>query len=127
MRKNLSEYKKDDKVLDFFMVKSCELRTSNKGGEYMDMVISDNSGEMVAKVWDMNRDDTAAVKDIQGRDIVKIQGVVTEWNGAKQLKILKIRKAAESDEVNVSELVKSAPYSGMIWFVKKRKISRTKN
>ncbi|MBE6020187.1 MAG: HD domain-containing protein [Clostridiales bacterium] len=112
MRKNLSEYKKDDKVLDFFMVKSCELRTSNKGGEYMDMVISDNSGEMVAKVWDMNRDDTAAVKDIQGRDIVKIQGVVTEWNGAKQLKILKIRKAAESDEVNVSELVKSAPYSG---------------
>lgn len=112
MRKNLNEYKKDEKVLDFFMVKSCDLRTSNKGGEYIDMVISDNSGEMVAKVWDTNREDTSAAKEIQGRDIIKIQGVVTEWNGARQLKVLKIRKALESDAVDISALVKTAPYSG---------------
>ena len=112
MRKNLSEYKKDEKVLDFFMVKSCDLRTSNKGGEYIDMVISDNSGEMAAKIWDITREETSSAKEIQGRDVVKIQGVITEWNGARQLKVLKIRKAVESDEVDVSALVKTAPYSG---------------
>lgn len=112
MRKNLNEYRKDDKVLDFFMVKSCETRTSNKGGEYIDMVISDNSGEISAKIWDITRADTTAAKEIKGREIVKIQGVITEWNGARQIKILKIRKAEPEDGVDVSSLVKTAPLSG---------------
>lgn len=112
MNKNLMEYKKDEKVLGFYLVKSCELRTSNKGGEYMDMVISDNSGEMAAKVWDLNREETAQARDAQNRDIVKIQGVVTEWNGAKQIKVIKLRKATDEDNVELSKLVKTSPVSG---------------
>ena len=112
MSKNLMEYKKDDKVLGFYLIKSCELRTSNKGGEYMDMVISDNSGELAAKVWDLSREETSQARTLENRDIVKIQGVVTEWNGAKQIKVIRIRKASEDDEVELSRLVKTAPLSG---------------
>ena len=95
MNKNLMEYKKDDKVLGFYLIKSCELRTSNKGGEYMDMVISDNSGELSAKVWDLSREETSQARTLENRDIVKIQGAVTEWNGAKQIKVIRIRNASE--------------------------------
>lgn len=112
MSKNLVDYKKDEKVLGFFLVKSCELRTSNKGGEYMDLVISDNSGEISAKVWDLMREETAQAKDLKSRDVIKVQGVITEWNSAKQLKVIKIRKAKEEDEVDLSSLVKTAPLDG---------------
>lgn len=112
MRKNLKEYAVDEKVTDFFIVKSCILRTSNKGGEYMDMVIADNSGEMPAKVWDLSRPETSQVREIQGREVIKVRGIITEWNGEKQMKIIQLRKAVPEDDVDVSALVRTAPMSG---------------
>ncbi len=112
MRKNIVDCSVDEKVTEFYMVKSCILRTSNKGGEYMDMVIGDNTGEMPAKVWDLNRPETAQVREIKGREAVKIQGVVTEWNGQRQMKIIRLRKANDTDHVDLSELVKTAPIDG---------------
>ena len=116
VRKNLKEYAVDEKVTDFFIVKSCVLRTSNKGGEYMDMVIADNSGEMPAKVWDLSRPETSQVREIQGREVIKVRGIITEWNGEKQEVTVKsddvtivITIGAETALVNDKEVKLDAP------------------
>ena len=112
MQKPLIEYKKDDKIRGFFLLRSSTLRTSNKGGEYLDLVISDNSGDMIAKVWDLTHPDALEAKDIRSREVVKVQGVITEWNGQRQAKLLKMRRAREDDPVDLSALVKTAPMKG---------------
>lgn len=112
MRKNIIDFKTDDKITEFYLVKSCVRKTSNKGGDYMDMLLADNTGEVSAKVWDLKRPETAEVNDIEGREVVKVQGLVTEWNGAKQLKIVRLRKATDDDNVDISQLVRTAPISG---------------
>ena len=109
MQKQLIEYKKDDRILGFFLLKSKTLWTSNKGGEYLDLVISDKSGDMIAKVWDMNRPETQQAREIDSREVVKIQGTITEWNGQRQAKILKMRRATPEDPLEMSALVPTAP------------------
>ena len=109
MQKQLTDYKKDEKILGFFLLKSKVLRTSNKGGEYLDLVISDCSGDMIAKVWDLNRPETQEARDIKSREVVKIKGVIADWNGQRQVKILRMRAATPEDEVDLSALVPSAP------------------
>ena len=78
MQKQLMEYKTGEKVLGFFLLKTSVLRTSNKGGEYLDMVIADQSGDMIAKVWDLNNPDVQQARDITGRQVVKIKAVITD-------------------------------------------------
>ncbi|MBQ3389517.1 MAG: HD domain-containing protein [Firmicutes bacterium] len=112
MQKQLMEYKTGEKVLGFFLLKTSVLRTSNKGGEYLDMVIADQSGDMIAKVWDLNNPDVQQARDITGRQVVKIKAVITDWNGQRQAKIQKIRKITPEDPVNTEELVPSAPMDG---------------
>ena len=109
MQKQLIEYKKDDKILGFFLLKSKTLRTSNKGSEYLDLVISDRSGDMIAKVWDLTMPDTEHAREIESRTVVKIKGAITDFNGQRQAKILKIRPARPDDPVELSTLIPSAP------------------
>ena len=40
------------RVEGFCLVKLCEVKTSTKGTKYMDLILSDKSGEISAKYWD---------------------------------------------------------------------------
>src|SRR5699024_10704210 len=45
-------------------------------------------------------------------DFVKIRGEIISWKDVKQMKIFKIRKVVESDEVNIEDYVQAAPMFG---------------
>lgn len=93
----------------FLLVKASNKKTSSKGDAYLDMTLADKSGEINAKLW-------SYIPDLHGNyqpgDIVKIRGTVSQYNGADQLRIEKIRHATPGDQVNESLLVQSADYSG---------------
>lgn len=97
----------------FLLVKASNKKTSSKGDEYLDMTLSDKSGEINAKLW-------SYVPSVHGEyqpgDIVKVRGSVSMYNGAEQLRIDKIRHAVPSDEINADDLVVSAEYSGEAMF-----------
>lgn len=97
----------------FLLVKASNKKTSSKGDEYLDMALSDKSGEINAKLW-------SYVPSVHGEyqpgDIVKVRGSVSMYNGAEQLRIDKIRHAVPSDEINADDLVVSAEYSGEAMF-----------
>ena len=93
----------------FCLIKSIDKKTSSKGDTYLDMTLSDSEGEINAKLWRYNE---ATHGEYGVNDLVKIRGLITQYNGADQLKVEKIRPVTPEDGVNVSDFVKSADYSG---------------
>ena len=93
----------------FLLVKSADKKTSSKGDSYLDMMLSDKSGEINAKLW-------SYIPAVHGEyatgDIVKIRGTVSLYNGNSQIRIEKIRKAYPEDGVDPADFVESAEYSG---------------
>lgn len=93
----------------FCLIKSIDKKTSSKGDTYLDMTLSDSEGEINAKLWRYNK---ATHGEYGVNDLVKIRGLISQYNGADQLKVEKIRPVTPEDGVNVSDFVKSADYSG---------------
>lgn len=97
-----------DEIQDFFIVKGSQLKTGSTGKQYLDITVGDSTGDLNAKKWDISPDDTE-VRELKDGDIVKVRGSITEFNGQKQLRIQRIRKAAPSDEFDLSDFIKAAP------------------
>ena len=93
----------------FLLIKTVERKTSSKGDNYLDLILTDNSGEISAKLWSYI---PALHGEYAAGDIVKIRGTVSVYNGNDQLRIEKIRLAVESDNVSPADFVKSSDYSG---------------
>jgi len=92
----------------FCLVKSCDARTSKNGKVYLDLTLSDNGGDVSAKFWDYIPE-THSV--FEPGSVIKVRGVITEWQGSPQLKVERIRRRTDEDEVDMSELVAAAPVS----------------
>lgn len=105
----INELKKDMELVDFFMVKSIAVKTGGNGKNYLDVLLSDNTGEISSKKWDISDEELENLSEINDGDLVKIKALVTEWNGARQLRIMRIRKAQSSDNLVMADYIKAAP------------------
>ena len=92
----------------FLLVKSVDKKTSAKGDTYLDMLLSDKSGDINAKLWSYV---PAVHGEYSAGDIVKIRGSISSYNGADQLRIEKIRVATALDGLDPADFVASADYS----------------
>ncbi len=109
----------------FLLVKSADKKTSSKGDTYLDMMLSDKSGEINAKLWSYV---PAVHGEYESGDIVKIRGTVSQYNGNPQLRIEKIRRAFPEDRVDPADFVEAAEYSGeQMWQELHRKASAFKD
>lgn len=102
----VSDIKTGENVEDFFMARQVSVRNTSSGSKYLDLVLHDKSGEIGAKLWDYSEESAQGIKD---GEIVKIRGTVSEWNGSRQIRILKFRTLSEKDEISMSDFVKTAP------------------
>ena len=93
----------------FCLIKSLDKKTSSKGDTYLDMTLSDAEGEINAKLWRYN---PAVHGEYEINELVKIRGVISQYNGNDQLKIDRIRKITPEDNVKTEDFVKSSDYSG---------------
>jgi len=110
--KKINEFTVDERVDGFYIVKSIEYKTASNGNKYVDFTLSDDTGEVNAKYWDFKDGDLV----FNQNDLVKIRGIVIEWQGKKQLRISKIRHCTEEDGIKIEDLVQSAPYKPEIMF-----------
>ena len=106
---NFKEIGNNGLVEGFAVIKQCDKKMTKNGSYYLDLVLSDKDGEIFAKVWDYN-ESAHGQYDTDG--FVKVRGVISQYNGHDQLKIERIRPVIESDNVDVSDYVKSADYTG---------------
>ena len=105
--KYIAQFIEGDKIQNFFIIKSMEIRTNKNNKKYIDLTLGDHTGEINAKIWDANNVEENLYKE---NILVKIRGRVNQWQSQLQLNIEKIRPAQESDEVSIENFVQSAPY-----------------
>ena len=106
---NFKEIGNNGLVEGFAVIKQCDKKMAKNGSFYLDLVLSDKDGEIFAKLWDYNEDSHGKYDN---DSFVKVRGVISQYNGHDQLKIERIRPVIESDNVDVSDYVKSADYTG---------------
>ena len=87
----------------FLLVRSADQREGKTGGKYLDMNLTDKTGEVNCKLWD------GTVPPPPTGSVIKVRGLVQEYNGRKQLRIEKMRMSTEADGVDLSLLVPCAP------------------
>ena len=104
--KTIAELRPGEKADGFYLIKNFEVKKTTSGKQYIDIDLVDKTGEINAKVWDYTKENE---KIIAENTIVKVRGEVLEWNGARQLKINKIREKRAEDNVYIQELIPSAP------------------
>ncbi len=103
--KRIGDMRNGDTVEGFYILKSAAVKTSANGKPFLTAVLSDKDGAMEAKAWDYN----GPVSTAEEGKVVKIRGTVSEYRGALQLVIDRIRLAEGNDPVNLASLVPTAP------------------
>ncbi|MBN2260446.1 MAG: HD domain-containing protein [Clostridiales bacterium] len=102
----INEFESGKRVVGYYIIKSINLKTSSNNKKYLDMNLMDKSGEINAKIWGSDED---SEKIYTAGSVLKIEGDVTLWNNVLQLKIIRHRLVNESDQIELSEFVPSAP------------------
>ena len=102
---SVCQLQKDMRYEGFLMVRSAEKRKDVKGNDYVDMNLSDRTGEINCKIW--NWDPGAAAPETGSA--LKVRGTVQEYNGRLQLRVEKWRNTTAEDPVDMSLLVPCAP------------------
>ena len=110
---NFSYHEKSGTHTGFCLVKSCDRKLNKNGEPYLDMVLSDRSGEINAKLW---KYDESLHGVYEPNTLVKVQGIITKFNDADQLRVDRIRRVNETDGVKIEDYVSSAVYSGEMMF-----------
>ena len=88
----------------YLLVRSAAQRTSSNGSKYLDLTLCDISGDVNAKFWDSLTPPPAVAS------VIRIRGMMQEYNNRAQLRIDKMREITEADDVDMSVLTPVAPY-----------------
>ncbi len=89
----------------FYLLKAAFAKVTASGKPFLSAVLADESGTIEAKVWDYS----GPIGERDVGKIIKVRGSVSDYRGALQVTVDKLRLAAEDDHVDVSRLVRVAP------------------
>ncbi len=103
--KRIGDMLSGDAVEGFYILKSGSVKTGANGKAFLSAVLGDQDGSIEAKAWDYS----GPVTQSDEGKVVKIRGTVSEYRGAPQLIIDRIRLAEDTDPVDLSALIPTAP------------------
>lgn len=92
-------------VTSFFVTASKQTRLKRNGEPYAVLTLTDRTGRIEAKVWD---NVTEVVGLLGEGDVVKVQGLVTSYNGRHEINVMRIRKA-ELSEIDPTDYLPRGP------------------
>lgn len=102
---SIREMQTGDELEGFYVLSQSEPRMSKTNKPYLSGKLSDSSGDMEFKAWDY----AGPIGAADAGSIVKIRGVVGEYQGKPQLTVRRLRAATEQDEYDLAALVPVAP------------------
>ncbi|QZY54857.1 3'-5' exoribonuclease YhaM family protein [Crassaminicella profunda] len=104
--KSIQEFKSGDEIQGFFIIKKIEMKLSTNNKNFLDLTVSDKTGEINGKVWGCQEGQD---KDFPTGSLIKVRGNITEWKGKLQLKINLMRLVNEDDGKNIEDYIQGAP------------------
>jgi 3'-5' exoribonuclease len=91
----IKDYVLGERITAFLLLKQMEIKVAESGSR-LALVLGDRTGDIDAVVWN----DAESVKiDIEGADVIKVQGMVTSYRNKPQITIEKIRKAEAGEYI----------------------------
>lgn len=106
---NLQPVNKNGVLEGFCLVKTVEQKQTAKGVPYLDLLLADSGGEIVAKLWDYKQD---LHGDFQNGMLVKVRGTVSPFNDTQQLRVERVRPTVPEDGVRTEDFVPNAGVEG---------------
>ena len=94
-----------DQIEGYYVLKNPQGRVTNTGKPFLAAAIADRTGMIEAKCWDYS----GPIGVADDGKVIKIRGTVSEFRGALQLTIDRLRLAQEEDQFDRSRLVPVAP------------------
>lgn len=102
----ICDLKPGENINGIYILKSVELKVSSNKKSYIDMTMSDQTGEVPAKWWDAGETEFAA---LSANKLYYVNARVDLWKESLQLSLHKIKIASDEDQKCISEFVPSAP------------------
>lgn len=102
----ISDIKSGETINGIYILKTAELKTSSNKKTYVDIILTDQTGDVSAKWWDKG---AAEFDNLVKNKLYYINGRVDLWKDALQISINKIKIADEEDQKQIHEFVPAAP------------------
>jgi 3'-5' exoribonuclease len=94
-------------VMSFFVISAVNVREKTSGGQYLALTMADKSGQFEARMWD---NIAAVLESCKAGCYVKVDGLVSAYNGKYQIKVNRMR-VAEAGEIDPADFVPSSQFS----------------
>lgn len=92
---DLANYDENRALDGYFLLLLKQTRSTKSNKPYLNLILSDKTGQVEARVWDPT--DPRIAKDVDKGDLVKVRGLVTRFDERLQLKVEQMRKAAPGE------------------------------
>jgi 3'-5' exoribonuclease len=102
----ISDLKAGESINGIYLLRNVELKLSSNKKNYLDIVLTDNTGNVPAKWWDANESDYTAL--VQNK-LYYVNAKVDLWKDTLQLTINKIKLADDEDQKYIANFVPAAP------------------
>ncbi|MBI4614649.1 MAG: HD domain-containing protein [Planctomycetes bacterium] len=83
-RQSARELAKGQKVEEVYLLAQCQLKTSRRGSDYLDLEFRDRSGDIRGKKWETTREEFEGLAE---GAYVRVRGVVEAFQGSPQLRV----------------------------------------
>lgn len=101
----IEEYKEGNKFFGIYLCKSKQILKTKAGKTYYSLILQDKTGVIDGKVWELNN----GIEDFDSMDFIMTDGMVTSFQGNRQVNISRIRKAQEC-EYNPADYIPASKY-----------------
>jgi 3'-5' exoribonuclease len=101
-QKELSALNKGDAIDHFLLIRKCELRNTKNNKPFLTLELGDKTGSISANIWE-NFD--SFYNNISVGSVIKVEGVIDEYQGTPQIKISNFRLTKDSDNVSPSDFL----------------------
>lgn len=89
----IEEYKEGNKFFGIYLCKSKQVLKTKAGKTYYSLLLQDKTGVIDAKVWELNN----GIEDFDSMDFIMTDGMVTSFQGSRQVNVSRIRKAQDGE------------------------------
>lgn len=96
-----------DEIETLFLVKYMALQEAKDGKKYLNIVLTDASGDLESRLWNATEE---LVSGFQKNDFVRARGKLNQFQGRRQFIVSEITKVAEGD-VNRDDYVAKSSFS----------------
>ncbi|KRN75601.1 hypothetical protein IV73_GL000085 [Weissella kandleri] len=104
--RKLSDYKNDENVQTYAVLKQVELRKTNAGKPYLAVVLEDSSMELAGMKWEITEEEA---QTFQAGMVVAVSGMRQTYRDKPQLKIFEIRPTRIDEPQNPNDFMPHGP------------------